>query len=141
MILSPQTDAIRELMKNYPQVVGIYLYGSHARNTENQLSDIDLGIMVDGGAAAAAEFQLEMIGRMMEIFGTDNVDVQMLTEDSPPALALAMLKGRVIYCRSHSVKAAKEARILSLYQDFQPFIDLYAKHVIRRLEEGAYAAG
>lgn len=141
MILSHQTDAIRELMKNYPQVVGVYLYGSHARDTENRLSDIDLGIMVDGGTAAATEFQLEMIGRMMEIFGTDNVDVQMLTEESPPALALAMLKGKMIYCRSGSVKISKEARILSLYQDFQPLIDLYAKHVVKRLEEGAYAAG
>lgn len=139
MIAKDKMQAIRAYFSNQPEVVAVYLYGSFARGTNNALSDIDIAVMVEKFDETTSKRHIEFIGAMMDIFKTDDVDVQILTMDSPPAIALAMIKGQVVYCRSVALKAAIEAVILSRYQDFAPFINYQISEMEKRLKAGTYA--
>ena len=58
----------------------------------------------------------------MEIFQTDHIDVQLLTLQMSPALAVAMIRGIVLYSRDDKKRVEIEAETLSRYQDFAPFL-------------------
>ncbi len=140
--ISPSVrSAIQTILAGYPQVVAVYLYGSHGRGTANTLSDIDIAVMLAKPSDATGDFHLDIIGEMMRIFHTDQVDVQLLTIDTPPALAFRMIQGKVLYCRSLKTKALIEAQVLSRYQDFQPFLTSQFSAMEQRIKEGHYASG
>ena len=41
-------EKIRDYFKNKEEVIAIYLFGSYAAGRERDLSDIDIGIILDG---------------------------------------------------------------------------------------------
>lgn len=139
-ISQAQQKAVRSYFERVPHVVAVYLYGSWSRGTHNALSDIDVAVMVEPGAVNPRDFHLDVIGTMMDIFQTDNVDVQLLDYGTPPFLARSMIGGRVLYCRSARKKVRVEAAILSRCQDFYPFQAKCLTQVAMRMEEGTYAA-
>lgn len=141
MITDDERRQLRDYFSTQPQVVAVYLYGSVARGTANKLSDIDLAVMLEQFDDHTSQFQLQAIGKMMTIFKTDDVDVQILSPQTAPAIALQMLKGKVIYTGQPAKKIAVEAQILSRYQDFEPFIRLDISQMHKRLEEGTYGSG
>lgn len=141
MITKEQTHTIINYCAAHPQVVAVYLYGSHSRGTANALSDIDIAVMLAKPSDANVDFHLGVIEEMMRIFHTDDVDVQLLSLDTPPALAFRMIQGNLLYCQSVKTKAMIEAQILSRYQDFQPFLAIQFSAMEQRIKDGYYASG
>ena len=141
MITTDQTIAMASYFATRPQVVAVYLYGSHARGSANQLSDVDIAVMMDHVDKRTSQLQLDAIGALMGIFQRNDVDVQMLTTQTAPVLALRMIRGTLLYCRSLTKKTELEAQILSRSQDFEPFIQLQLQEMEKRLKEGTYASG
>lgn len=139
MISKEQTERTRAYFAKQSEIIAIYLYGSCARGTNNALSDIDIAVMVDRLDEQVSRQHLDFIGKMMEIFQTDNVDVQLLTSQTPPTLARDMIRGIVIYCHDDKKRVAVEAEILSRYQDFEPFLSYQIMSMERRLQKGTYA--
>ena len=86
------------------------------------------------------QLHLQFIDKLMQLLHTDNVDVQLLTTQTSPVLALEMIKGKPICVKSASQKADIEAQIMSRYQDFQPFLNLQITEMEKRLKEDTYAA-
>lgn len=141
MITIDQRTAAASYFSTQPQVVAVYLYGSHARGSANQLSDIDIAVMLDHVDERTSQLQLDAIGALTGIFQTNDVDVQMLTPQAAPLLALRMIRGTLLYCRSLTKKTVLEAQILSRSQDFEPFMRLQFQEMEKRLKEGTYASG
>lgn len=139
MINRKQKDAIISYFSADQRVIAVYLYGSLARGSANQLSDIDIAIMLERTDGHTLKLQLDAIGALMQIFHTNDVDVQILTPQTPPALAFRMIKGVSLYCSSLIKKVAIEAQILSRNQDFEPFMRLQIQEMEKRLEGGTYA--
>lgn len=139
MISQKQKDAIISYFSVDQRVIAVYLYGSHARGNSNQLSDIDIAIMLERTDEHTLELQLDAIGALMQIFHTNDVDAQILTPQTPPALAFRMIKGVMLYRGSLIKKVTIEAQILSRTQDFEPFMRLQIQEMEKRLEGGAYA--
>lgn len=48
-IMNRMNDAIRHFFKTRPEVVAVYLFGSHARNRARESSDVDLAILLEPG--------------------------------------------------------------------------------------------
>lgn len=140
MLNQNQIRLLSKYFTNQPQIVAVYLYGSHARGTANPLSDIDIAVVLSGNYEDTEKLHLDFIGKIGEILKTDNVDVQLLTANTPPALGLSMIKGIPIYIKSSSQKTSIEAQILSRYQDFVPFLNLQISEMEKRIKEGTYAS-
>lgn len=141
MITTNQRTAVTSYFSTQPRVVAVYLYGSHARGSANQLSDIDIAVLLDRIDERTSQLQLDAIGTVMGIFQTNDVDVQMVTPQTAPLLAREMIRGTLLYCRSLAKKTALEAQILSRSQDFEPFMRLQIQEMEKRLKEGTYASG
>lgn len=139
MISKEQAKQIAEYFAERDEVIAVYVYGSHARGTNNALSDIDIAIMVERIDDQLSRKHLDFIGELTEIFQTDNIDVQLLSLQTPPALALAMIRGIVLYSRDEKKRIALEAEMLSRYQDFVPFLAYQIACMERRLQQGKYA--
>ncbi len=140
MRIQKHLSALTEYFSTQPHVVAIYVYGSQARGTANALSDIDIAVMLDLQKKDTDRLHLQFIDKLMQIFQTDAVDVQILTPQTAPVLALEMIKGKPVYVKSTAQKANIEAQIMSRYQDFQPFLKLQITEMEKRLKESTYAA-
>ena len=141
MLTPAQMTALEQYFMTQEKIIAVYLYGSYARGTNNALSDIDFAVMVERGFETSSTFHLDLIGEITRILKNDNIDVQLLTPQTPPTLALTMLKGKLLYCSSPQKKVDVESQILSRYQDFQPFLKIQLEAMSKRLEKGTYAGG
>lgn len=139
MINTQDLNGLNDYFAAQQDVLAVYLYGSYARATNNPLSDFDIAIMPSLQIKDITRRHLDFIGAISSILKTDMVDIQLLTLQTPPALALSMLKGKLIYCKSFQQKASLEGQLLSRYQDFLPFQQLQIRSMEQRLKEGTYA--
>lgn len=139
MLTPTQISALQQYFQTREKIVAVYLYGSHGRGTNNRLSDIDLAIMLEQTDSSTSKFHLDLIGIVSQLLQTDNLDVQILSPQTAPAIAISMLKGQLVYCKNVQEKNIITAQILSRYQDFQPFLQVQFEELENRFQKGNYA--
>jgi predicted nucleotidyltransferase len=120
-----------------------YLFGSHARGEAGPLSDIDIAVLLRAPCTRqeAFDLRLKIIGGLVRVLGTDDVDVIVLNE-APLALQYRVLRdGRVIYCRDRQAMIEHRARTMSYYLDFKPFLDRHEAAILDRARRGELLHG
>ena len=75
-ILELLLDA-RDYLKAHPKVIFSYLFGSLAKHKPLPLSDVDIAIYLKGDSYFA-ECKLDILGRLMDILHTDEIDLVIL---------------------------------------------------------------
>ena len=92
-VLQLLPDAV-DYLESHPQILFAYLFGGLARGKPQPLSDIDIAIylMTDG---KSAENKLEILGNLMAIFQTDEIDLVVLNT-ATLALVMNIVKARKI---------------------------------------------
>jgi predicted nucleotidyltransferase len=124
-------------------VVLAYLFGSHARGRAWAHSDVDVAVLLDGypDADRCFEMRLEIIGGLMELFHTDDVDVLILNQ-APPALRYAVLRdGIVLFCRDRQAMIEFRLRALNEYLDFKPILKRHARAILDKARKGKLLSG
>lgn len=108
----------------HPEVISAYLFGSHARGTATEQSDLDFAVLrrrPAGGTSAtwAAEWS-DLHGelvRELEI-GDDSIDLVLLDQVTDPLLMhRATWGGRLILCRDRAARILEETQILLNFLD------------------------
>ena len=66
-----------DYLKSNPEVIFSYLFGSLARRPPSPLSDVDIAVYLKPGTDFA-ESKLEILGQLMDILQTDEVDLVIL---------------------------------------------------------------
>lgn len=84
-ILQLLPDAV-DYLESHPQIVFAYLFGGLARGKPQPLSDVDIAIYLRT-SGKVAERKLEILGNLVEILQTDEIDLVVL---NTAALALVM---------------------------------------------------
>lgn len=74
---------LRAVFAAYPEVAGVWLFGSHARGTATARSDVDLGVepaagMGDGARSRKLDMLADLVGA-----GFEDVDLVILDTDDP----------------------------------------------------------
>ena len=115
-------DVGREVARvsaNESSIVAAYVFGSIARGTATPLSDIDVALLLDPGAAAA-----DVCGRITDAlsrrFGTDRIDVVTLDRAPTPLAYRVIREGRLIICRDGARVERFVAHTVLQYLDFKP---------------------
>ena len=75
-ILDLLPDAV-DFLTSHPKVVFSYLFGSLAKRPPSPLSDVDIAVYLETGADFA-ESKLEILGELMDILQTDDIDLVIL---------------------------------------------------------------
>jgi len=102
---------LSKLIEFMPNILGVYLYGSYARNEQTEYSDVDLLIIVQ-----------EKDDKIKAIF--DDIDIRVITLENIkksiknlPALILPILKEARVFLNSLLLEELKQEKI-----DFRKFI-------------------
>jgi len=89
--LIPQVTAY---LKSNPHIIFAYLFGSLAKGKQQPLSDVDIAVYLKQGASVV-ECKLAILGRLIDILQTDEIDLVVLNAVNLP-LVINVLKSKKI---------------------------------------------
>ena len=135
-------EIIRATLRNCPDLVAVYLFGSVARDQAHALSDVDVAVLFAAELPAA-----EVFGRTLEIGATLEevlrrpVDVVALNR-APPALCFQVLKhGRLVLEQDRTQRCTFVMRALGRYYDAKPYLDYQNAKLLTRIREEGLGGG
>jgi predicted nucleotidyltransferase len=117
-----------------------YLFGSQTTGRTHSESDVDIAVLLDAALTLDERYaeRLALIGDLMRVFATDDVDLVILNE-APPLLAFEVLRGGVLlYCPDDSERVEFQVRTLLEYEATEPLRRLLAEAMERRIREGSF---
>jgi uncharacterized protein len=136
--LLPYQKATVDIFAADAEVCLAVLYGSHARGEAGPLSDVDVAVLLERSCDANDYFdrRLELIGRLMQAFDTNEVDVIILNQ-APLALQYRVVRdGLVLYARHHDHLIEFASQTVSRYLDFKPVIERHERAILARARQG-----
>ncbi len=133
MTAPPTVDQLRSLLEDAPaDVVATYLFGSFARGTASDTSDVDLAVLLRRRPLPTLEGRLlDYEAHLERAIGRP---VQVVTlNDAPPDLAHRVLRdGLVLLERDRGARLRFEVRTRNLYFDLLPFLTRYRRRALER---------
>ena len=110
-----------------------YLFGSHATGTQTRDSDIDIAVLLPKKTTPKKRFETRL--QLMELLEKQlgkAIDLIIINDIKSLFFKYVIVKeGKVIYLKSEERRIDFECRTLSLYFDFQPFLELYNKNYVK----------
>ena len=134
------SEAVSAYLAAQADVVVAYLFGSVARGRANQMSDIDVAVLLEPELepAATVERQLQLMVALDD-FADREVQVIVLNRASPFLAYQVVREGRLLYERSRPERVAFEVRAMKIYFDIKPMLEFHSQALMRRIrEEGLY---
>jgi predicted nucleotidyltransferase len=141
--LDEQKGVLERYFASLDGVVLAYLFGSHARGQAWAQSDVDVAVLLEGHPDNDRCFdaRLEVIGGLMEILNTNEVDVLILNQ-APPALAYAVLRdGILLFCRDHQARIEYQLHTVNEYLDFRPILKRHERAILEKARRGELLSG
>ena len=90
-----------EYLESHPTVIFSYLFGSLSKGKPSPLSDVDIAVFLKK-AEKVADRKIEILGRLIEILETDEIDLVVLnTADLP--LVMGILKNKKLIERRRAI--------------------------------------
>jgi len=127
---------IRQLLKDIPEVLLAYLFGSQINGNIGPLSDFDFAILSDRNANEA-QLRSSLGSALAQKLESNRIDLVIL-HNAPIELAFAIIsKGRLLYERDVRTRVDYEARIMGLYFDYVPFLKTLRQDIIKGDEHAA----
>ncbi len=136
-------NAMERYFDSLHSVVLAYLFGSHARGQAWAHSDIDIAVLLAGDRddEECFDIRLEIIGGLMKILNTNDVDVLILNQ-APPALAYAVLRdGILVFCRDHQTRIEYQLHTVNKYLDFKPILERHERAILEKARKGELLSG
>lgn len=141
--LDQYRDALERYFASLDGVVAAYLFGSHARGRAWAHSDVDVAVLLEGRPDndRCFDMRLEVIGGLMGILHTNDVDVLILNQ-APPALRYAVLRdGILLFCRDRQALIEFRVRALNEYLDFKPILKRHGDAILEKARKGELLSG
>ena len=111
----------------------IYVFGSYAKGTNTENSDLDIGILINGDTSPMT--RLSVLNEMVGILDREDIDLIILNE-ADEVLKFQVIKyGKLIYVRDLTEKVLFEARTMSEYMDMEHFRNTRNKYMDIRFKE------
>ena len=104
-------------LKSISFVQFAYLFGSMASGRPGPLSDVDIAVYLDE-VVVNPDTKLEILGKLMDIFETDKIDLIVLNQASLPLKMNVIRSRRVIEDKNPLARHRFESKIMREYFDF-----------------------
>lgn len=134
--LALDEGALREVFARYPEIWAVYLFGSVAEGRSGPLSDLDLGVVICPGSNPPD--QLDLLADLVRA-GFERVDVVFLDPVEIRDIVLwfeVVRHNRVIYATDAFDRGELFSRIVRLYWDFLPLLEVQRRAYKERLLHG-----
>ncbi len=136
-------EKLRQLLEKRREILFAYLFGSFARGTAGNLSDVDVAIFLDKGQIPGSGpygYKSEMMVTLRQYTGKD-VDLVILNDASTLLRFQVIKDGKLLLCRSEGDRLRFHEKSLREYLDFKPFFDVQRYYLKKRLAEGTFGGG
>lgn len=128
-------ETLRRALKVDPRVAYAIVFGSVARGSAHEESDLDVAIGLASGATLDTADLGTLIARLEEVAGR-TVDLVLLDE-APPGLAYRVFRdGRLLFSRDAAALSDRKARAILEYLDFKPIEDLFTRGALAAATRG-----
>lgn len=106
-----------DYLETHPEVIFAYLFGGLARHRLFPLSDVDIAVYLKQGSNFA-ECKLDILGRLINILHTDEIDLVILNR-AVPSLAMNIIKSKkIIVDKNPFERQIYESLIMRKFFDF-----------------------
>ena len=109
---------ISVLLKNYPAVKLLYMFGSRVNGNAGPLSDYDFSVYIAPEESTDPFLLPELGAKLSKIFSSDKIDISDLAKLNSPELAYEIIKGELLY-EIEPYKMLVEPLIMNMYFDFK----------------------
>jgi len=125
-------EALRKIFKSEEKISVAYMFGSHAKNLNTPMSDVDIAVLLSETPKNLLECHLYLINKLSGILG-NNLDLIILNT-APPMLQHQIIKyGKIVYSRNERERIIFEARAESEYLDFSRALRRYDEYLIKQI--------
>jgi hypothetical protein len=119
--------SIAAVLSTNPSVVAAWLFGSVARGTAREDSDLDVAILLAPPAAAEDRRALHDLAARLEQAAGRRVDLVVLGDHDPIIAHRVLSEGRLVLCRDRERRIDFESRIHMRYMDWVPYYERAAR--------------
>jgi len=118
------------------EIVLAFLFGSEARGTSHQESDIDIGILFDKKVDSKKYLELEgkLIGFFSDIYSQKEINIVNLNIASPLLKQTVVLEGKSLYARNKINQIFFQIQTLKEYEDYLHLSNIYNQFLELRLK-------
>ncbi len=140
MITPKQKSELIQFFQKKP-VTAIYLYGSVAKDKNDQLSDYDLGMLFSDKLSSEKRFDLRLrffseIAKILKL-PEDKIDIVDLNE-APVLLQFNIISGILIYSSNEEQRVVFETYVMGRYNDEHYYYDRYIRETLEKIKKGVY---
>jgi predicted nucleotidyltransferase len=141
--IAQYADHLNTYFADLPPVGLVYLFGSPARGKAGPLSDVDIAVLLEDmpDADTCFDLRLEIIGGMMRILQTNDVDVVILNQAPLTFQYQVVRDGVLIFCRDRRLAVECRCRALNLYFDFEPLLERHKQTFFEKVRKGKLLSG
>lgn len=129
-------ENLARVFARYPQIWAVYLFGSAAEGRARRDSDLDLGVILRPGAAPPDK--LDLLTDLVKA-GYENVDLVILDPADIRDIVLwfeVVRHNHVIYAAEDFERGTLFSRIVRMYWDFLPILDVQRRAYKERILHG-----
>ena len=132
----PYEKELTEYFSSKDSVILAYLFGSTVRGEAGRLSDVDIGILMDGNLSKKDRFYLELklMGEIAVLIEKNKIDLVVLNE-APLLLSYNIIKNGIILKSIETERVKFETKILSKYLDEKYYIKRHTEETLKRIAE------
>lgn len=100
----------------------IYIFGSYATNRNNENSDLDIAVYLEGEPDGF--IKLEILDELVGIFQREDIDLVILNKVDIVLQFQVIKYGKVVYMKDLFTKVLYESQTMSFYMDMEHFRNL-----------------
>lgn len=120
-------ESIIKVLENEKDILLVYLFGSYAKGTQNEKSDIDIAVyLIDEKILEKDPLYPSRIAIKIEnILDKKKVDVRVLNGSTLRFRNQVLMHGKLLHSKDEKKRIEFETSSLAQYYDFKPHIDMY----------------
>jgi len=115
---------VRDVIKNHDEIIVGYLYGSFAKGSYDEKSDVDIGLLLKRGYKADPLYESRISLELDKTIGRE-VEARILNDRDIIFLHQILKYGKLIFSRTERERVRFETYTYSKYLDFLPFYEEY----------------
>jgi predicted nucleotidyltransferase len=120
-------ESIIKVLENERDILFAYLFGSYAKGTQNEKSDIDIAVyLIDEEILEKYPLYTSRLAiRIENILDKKKVDVRILNGSTLRFRNQVLMHGKLLHSKDEKKRIEFETSSLDKYYDFKPHIDMY----------------